>query len=413
MPRIADPRLEEKGRLAYEWASKHMPILVKSIDRLKDERPLHGVKAGFCLHVTKETSVLVMGAKMLGADVSLCAANPLTTQDDVAAFLASQGIDVYAWRNESMDEYYSCIRSVLSNRPATITDDGSDMHVLYHTEFMGKSNYKPIGGTEETTTGVIRLKALAAEGQLAYPVIAVNNAYTKHLFDNRYGTGQSTIDGILRATSMLLAGKVAVVAGYGWVGKGIANRARGMGARVIVTEIDPIKALEAHMDGFAVLPMDEACRHADLIVTATGQINVVRQEHMKAMKDGVVLANAGHFDVEIDVRWLESNASKKRVVRDNLEEYTIDGKSIYLIAKGRIANLVAAEGHPPEVMALSFANQLLSIVYIVKSHGMLEKRVYSVPEEIDRQVAINALEAMKIRIDEPTEEQLEYAKRYR
>ncbi|MEM4398881.1 MAG: adenosylhomocysteinase [Candidatus Nitrosocaldus sp.] len=412
MPKVADPKLAEKGRLAYEWASKHMPILVKSIDRLKDERPLHGIKTGFCLHVTKETSVLVMGARMLGADVSLCAANPLTTQDDVAAFLASQGIDVYAWRDESMDEYYSCIRSVLSNSPTTITDDGSDMHVLYHKEFKGKSNYKPIGGTEETTTGVIRLRALASEGKLAYPVIAVNNAYTKHLFDNRYGTGQSTIDGILRATSMLLAGKVVVVAGYGWVGKGIASRARGMGARVIVTEVDPIKALEAHMDGFAVMPMDEASRHADLVVTATGQINVVRQEHIKAMKDGVVLANAGHFDVEIDVRWLESSAREKRVVRDNLEEYIIDGKSIYLIGRGRIANLVAAEGHPPEVMALSFANQLLSIVYIVKSHDRFEKRVYGVPEEIDRQVAINALEAMKIRIDEPTEEQLEYARRW-
>ncbi|GBC72725.1 Adenosylhomocysteinase [archaeon HR04] len=412
MPKVADTASVDKGRLAYEWASKHMPILAKSIDRLKDGSPLHGIKVAFCLHVTKETSVLVMGAKTLGADVSLCAANPLSTQDDVAAFLASQGIDVYAWRDESMDEYYSCIRSVLANRPTTITDDGSDMHVLYHKEFKGKSNYKPIGGTEETTTGVIRLRALAAEGQLAYPVIAVNNAYTKHLFDNRYGTGQSTIDGILRATSILLAGKVVVVAGYGWVGKGIANRARGMGARVIVTEVDPIKALEAHMDGFAVMPMDEAARYADIVVTATGQIDVVRQEHIKAMKDGVILANAGHFDVEIDVRWLESNARERRVVRENLEEYRLDGKSIYLIAKGRIANLVAAEGHPPEVMALSFANQLLSIVYVVKNHARMENKVYGVPEEIDRQVAINALEAMGIRIDEPTKEQLDYARRW-
>ncbi|MDW8275144.1 MAG: adenosylhomocysteinase [Candidatus Nitrosocaldus sp.] len=410
MPKVADPRLADKGRLAYEWARKHMPILVKSIERLERDRPLHGIRAGFCLHVTKETSVLVMGARMLGADVGLCAANPLTTQDDVAAFLASQGIDVYAWRNESMDEYYSCIRSVLSSRPATLTDDGSDMHVLYHREFKGV--YTPIGGTEETTTGVTRLRALARDGILAYPIIAVNDAYTKHLFDNRYGTGQSTIDGILRATSMLLAGKTMVVAGYGWVGKGIASRARGMGAKVVVTEVDPIRALEAHMDGFAVMPMDEACRYADVIVTATGQINVVRGEHIRAMKDGVVLANAGHFDVEIDVRWLERNARGKRLVRENLEEYMVDGRSIYLIARGRIANLVAAEGHPPEVMALSFANQLLSIVYLVRNHASMERKVYGVPGEIDRQVALNALDAMGIRIDEPTEEQVAYAGRW-
>jgi adenosylhomocysteinase len=406
MPKVKDLSLAERGELSYRWARAHMSILEKSISRLEDRKPLHGVKTALCLHVTKETAVLALGLKRLGADVSLSAANPLSTQDDIAAFLTMQGIDVYAWRGESTQEYYECIRSVLLKKPDTITDDGSDMHVLYHTEFIEK--FRPMGGTEETTTGVIRLKAL--ESRLAYPVIAVNDAYTKHLFDNRYGTGQSTLDGIMRATSLLLAGKTIVVAGYGWVGKGIAARARGMNARVIVTEVDPIKALEAHMDGFDVMPMLEACKHADIIVTATGQRSVVTEEHFKVMKDNSILANAGHFDVEIDVRWLEYNAREKRVVRDNLEEYILDGKSIYLIGKGRIANLVAAEGHPPEVMALSFSNQLLSIVYIVSNHERLANRVYNVPEEIDRQIAINALEAMNVSIDTLSKEQVEYAR---
>jgi adenosylhomocysteinase len=408
MVKVKDMNLADKGKASYEWARAHMSILEKSIERLEHEKPLHGISSALCLHVTKETSVLALGLKRLGADVSLCAANPLSTQDEIAAFLAMQGVDVYAWRGESMQEYYDCIRAVLSKRPNTITDDGSDMHAMYHKEFVNV--FKPLGGTEETTTGVIRLKALERESKLAYPVIAVNDAYTKHLFDNRYGTGQSTIDGIMRATSILLAGKTVVVAGYGWVGKGIANRARGMNAKVIVTEVDPIKALEAYMDGFMVMPMLDACKYADIIITATGQKGVVRSEHFNAMKDKVILANAGHFDVEIDVRWLEDNAKSKRQIRDNLDEYNLNGKSIYLIAKGRVANLVAAEGHPPEVMAMSFANQLLSIVYIVRNHSKLSNTVYRVPEEIDAQVASNALEAMGVKIDRLSNEQLEYAK---
>jgi len=408
MPKVKDISLAEKGKASYEWARANMIILEKTIEKYEKDRPLSGLKTALCLHVTKETSVLAMGLKRLGAEVSLCAANPLSTQDEIAAFLATQGIDVYAWRGESNEEYYDNIRSVLNKKPHTITDDGSDMHTMYHKEYI--NSFKPLGGTEETTTGVIRLKALERENKLAYPVIAVNDAYTKYLFDNRYGTGQSTLDGLLRATSLLLAGKTIVVVGYGWVGKGIANRARGMSAKVIVTEVDPVKALEAHMDGFMVMPMSEACKYADIIITATGQKNVVREEHFKSMKDRVILANAGHFDVEIDIKWLEKNAKSKRKVREHVEEYLIDGKRIYLLTKGRVVNLVAAEGHPPEVMALSFTNQLLSIIYIVKDYSKLRNSVYKVPQEIDREVAFNALEAMNIKIDELTPEQLEYAK---
>ncbi|RMF28895.1 MAG: adenosylhomocysteinase [Candidatus Nitrosothermus koennekii] len=411
MGKVKDPSLAKQGRLSYEWASMHMPILTRTIEKLEKEKPLDGIKVALCLHITKETSVLAMGAKRLGADVSLAAANPLSTQDDIAAFLNEQGIDVYAWRGESNEEYMECIRSILRKKPDIITDDGSDTHSTLHAEDEFK-DLMPIGGTEETTTGVIRLKALENDGLLRYPVIAVNNAYTKHLFDNRYGTGQSTIDGILRATSLLIAGKTFVVCGYGWVGKGIAARARGMNANVIVTEVDPIKALEAHMDGFRVMPIDEAVREGDIFVTATGQTGVIQGKHIEHMKDGAILANAGHFDVEIDVKYLDTNASKRKV-REHLEEYTLkNGNRVYLIGRGRIANLVAAEGHPPEVMALSFSNQLLAMVYLTKNKN-LEKRVYNMPKEIDEQVATNALEAMNVRIDKPTEEQLEYAKSWK
>jgi adenosylhomocysteinase len=405
MSKIKDPSLAEKGRLAYEWASMNMKILSKSIERLEKEKPLYGIRLALCLHITKETSVLALGAKRLGAQVSLAAANPLSTQDDIAAFLSKEGIDVYAWRGESNEEYIECIRSVLNDNPNIITDDGADAHTLLHKEF----DLKPFGGTEETTTGVIRLKALESNNLLRYPIIAVNNAYTKHLFDNRYGTGQSTFDGILRATSLLIAGKKVVVCGYGWVGKGIASRARGLNANVIVTEVDPIKALEAYMDGYRVMPISEAAREGDIFITATGQTRVISGKDIESMKDGAILANAGHFDVEIDVKYLENNVSK-RLVRDNLEEYKLkNGKRVYLIGKGRIANLVAAEGHPPEVMALSFSNQLLSMVYIAKNHQILKRQIYNVPEEIDRQVAINALEAMNVKMDTLTKEQIEYA----
>jgi len=408
--KVADPKLAVKGKLSYEWASSHMTILAKTIEKLEKQKPLHGIHVGLCLHITKETSVLAIGAKRLGADVSICAANPLSTQDDVAAFLASQGINIFAWRGETAQEYHDCIRSVIRNKPDVITDDGADAHAMLHSE-KEFSKLVPMGGTEETTTGVIRLKALADDGLLRYPVIAVNNAYTKHLFDNRYGTGQSTIDGILRATALLFAGKNVVVCGYGWVGRGVANRARGMSAKVFVTEVDPVKALEAHMDGFTVIPVKEAVKVGDILVTATGQTGVISGEHIESMKDGAILANAGHFDVEVDTKYLESHCKSKREVRNNLDEYTLkNGKKVYLIGKGRIANLVAAEGHPPEVMALSFSNQLLSIIHIVKNHDKMKKAIHNVPTEIDSQIAINALEAMGIKIDKPTEEQIKYAK---
>lgn len=408
--KVADPKLASKGKLSYEWASSHMSILAKTIEKLEKQKPLHGIRVGLCLHITKETSMLAMGAKRLGADVSICAANPLSTQDDIAAFLVSQGINVFAWRGETTQEYQECIRNVLRNKPDVITDDGADMHTTLHSE-KEFANTRPMGGTEETTTGVIRLKALESDGLLRYPIIAVNNAYTKHLFDNRYGTGQSTIDGILRATSLLIAGKNVVVCGYGWVGKGVANRARGLNAKIIVTEVDPVKALEAHMDGFTVISIREAAKIGDIFVTATGQTGVIRGEHIESMKDGAILANAGHFDVEVDTKYLETHHKSKREVRNNLDEYILkSGNKVYLIGKGRIANLVAAEGHPPEVMALSFSNQLLSILYIVKNHGKMEKAIHNVPKEIDQQIAVNALEAMGVKIDKPTAEQIEYAK---
>ncbi|MFQ5920887.1 MAG: adenosylhomocysteinase [Nitrososphaerales archaeon] len=413
MRRIADPKLAPKGKTSYGWASSHMPILVRTVEKLERKKPLQGMRVGFCLHITKETSMLAMGTKRLGADVSICAANPLSTQDDIAAFLASEGIDVYAWRGETAKEYHDCVRNMLRNKPDVITDDGSDAHVTLHNE-NEFAKLAPMGGTEETTTGVVRLKALESDGLLRYPVIAVNNAYTKHLFDNRYGTGQSTIDGILRATGLLFAGKNFVVCGYGWVGRGIAARARGLNAKVFVTEVDPVKALEAHMDGFGVIPIKEAVKVGDMFVTATGQKGVIRGEHIESMKEGAIMANAGHFDVEVDTKYLETHNRSKREVRNNLEEYTLkSGKKVYLIGKGRIANLVAAEGHPPEVMALSFSNQLLSIIHIIRNHKKMEKAVHTVPAEIDMQIASNSLEAMGIRIDKSTREQTQYAKSWR
>jgi len=405
--RVADETLRDQGRANYLWARQHMHTLNRAIEA-QAEGSLRGRKIGVCLHVTKETSVLVMGLKRLGADVYLAAANPLSTQDDIAAFLASEGINVYAWRGETSQEYFECIKQVLKSEPDVIMDDGADAHATLHGQkSLGRA---PVGGTEETTTGVMRLKALEKTGKLRYPVIAVNNAYTKHLFDNRYGTGQSTFDGILRATSLLLAGKRVVVAGYGWVGRGIANKARGLGSVVTVCEVDPIKALEARLDGFEVAPMSEAASRGDLFITATGQTGVIRLEHMKKMKDGAILANAGHFDVEVDVKSLSSNSHSVREVRPHVEEYEMEwGRRVYLIGKGRIANLVAAEGHPPEVMALSFSNQLLSSIYLIKNEGQLPTKLLDVPQEIDMQVARYALEAMDVSIDTPTKEQLRYA----
>jgi adenosylhomocysteinase len=418
--KIADACLAQKGRLSYEWALARMSIIEKIVKENKKKNnnsksksgasiskagPLDGITVGFCLHVTKETAVLAMAAKRLGAKIALCSANPLSAQDDIAAFLYDEGMSVFAWRGETAQEYRDCMRRVLALSPSIIIDDGGDMHSAAH-----KSKVKSIvGGTEETTSGVKRLRALERSARrLMYPVIAVNNARTKYLFDNRHGTGQSTLDGIMRATGIFLPGAHVVVCGYGWVGKGVAAKARGMGAVVTVTEVDPIKALEAKMDGFEVTSLLDAAPKGDLFITCTGQTAVIRKEHFAKMKDGAILANTGHFDVEIDASYLYS-VSRPEEVRLGVERCTIAGKKkLYLLSKGRVVNLVAAEGHPPEVMALSFANQLLSVLYIAKNYRKMERRVYSVPEEIDLDIARNALAAMGVKIDELTQEQRRY-----
>jgi adenosylhomocysteinase len=380
-----------------------MVILDKIKIKNEKKKPLAGYRIGFCLHITKETSVLVMTAKELGADVALCSANPLSVQDDIAAFLSSEGITTFAWRGETKKEYDECINSVLKFRPNIITDDGSDLHIAAN-----KTKVKIFGGSEETTSGVKRLKALERRKSLMYPVIAVNDAYTKHMFDNRYGTGQSTIDGILRTTSLFLPGKQIIVCGYGWVGKGVAARARGMGAIITITEIDPIKAIEANMDGFNVKRLSDVVSIGDIFITCTGQTHVIREEHIKKMKSGTILANAGHFDIEIDTKYLYSQDKSPASVRVDIDCSNIVGKKIYLISKGRVVNLVGAEGHPPEVMALSFANQLLSIIFISKNYHKMENKIYNVPREIDQSVAKYALDSMNIEIDKMTKIQRLY-----
>ena len=386
-----------------------MQILDNTINRLKKSKPLKGITIGFCLHITKETSVLLMGAKELGATVACCGGNPLTTQDDIAAFLVSQGIHVYAWHGQSVKEYDWCIDQVLNHKPTILTDDGADMNVKAHFDNRYK-NMKILGATEETTAGVTRIRAVADQGKLRYPVILVNEAYTKHMFDNRYGTGQSTIDGYLRAMNLLMASKRVVVVGYGWVGRGVASRCHGMGSKVIVTEIDPVKALEAHMDGFEVMPMAQACKMGDIFITCTGMTSVIRKEHILQMKNGAIMGNVGHFDVEIDSKFLLKESKSVKRVRPNLDECTLkNGKRVYLIGEGRLANLVAAEGHPPEVMAQSFSNQILSVLYILKNHAKIGNKIINVPEEIDKQVAVDALKAMDVKIDKLTPEQVKYA----
>ena len=386
-----------------------MQILDNTINRLKKSKPLKGVTLGFCLHITKETSVLLMGAKELGATVACCGGNPLTTQDNIAAFLASQGIHVYAWHGQSVKEYDWCIDQVLKHKPTILTDDGADMNVKAHFDKRFK-NMNILGATEETTAGVTRIRAVENQGKLRYPVILVNEAYTKHMFDNRYGTGQSTIDGYLRAMNLLMASKRIVVVGYGWVGRGVAARCHGMGSKIIVTEIDPVKALEAHMDGFEVMPMAQAAKIGDIFITCTGMTSVIRKEHILQMKDGAIMGNVGHFDVEIDSEFLLKKSKSVKEVRPNLDECTLkNGKHVYLIGQGRLANLVAAEGHPPEVMAQSFSNQILSVLYILKNHKKMENKIINVPEEIDRQVAVDALKAKDVKIDKLTPEQVKYA----
>jgi adenosylhomocysteinase len=384
-----------------------MPVLAQIRSRFEKEKPLKGITIGACLHVTKETAVLALTLEAGGATVALCGSNPLSTQDEVAAYLATKGINVYAWREQPTEDYFWCINQVLDYKPQVTMDDGADVVGVIHKE---RTDLIPnvIGGTEETTTGVIRLRAMEQDKALKYPIIAVNDAYTKYLFDNRYGTGQSTLDGILRATSVLIAGKYFVVAGYGWCGRGLAMRAKGQGAKVIVTEVDATKALEAVMDGFLVMPMEEAAELGDIFVTLTGDTSVIRKEHMEKMKDGAIVANSGHFNVEIDIQDLEKMAKSKRTLRANLEEYTLpNGKRIHLLAEGRLVNLAAAEGHPSEVMDMSFANQAMNAEYLVKNKG-LEIKVYRVPQEIDELVAGLKLKALGVSIDELTEKQKKY-----
>ncbi len=407
--RVRNIGLAPRGRLSYEWARDHMVILNNTMARLRRTRPLRGVTVGFCLHITKETAVLLLAARELGATVAACAGNPMSTQDDIAAFLAKSGIHMYAWTNQTQKEYDSCIASVLSHKPSILVDDGADMNVMAHFD-RRFADLGILGATEETTAGVSRIRAVEKAGRLRYPVIIVNDAHTKHLFDNRHGTGQSTVDALLRSANLLVASKLVVVAGYGWVGRGVAARCRGLGARVIVTETDPVRALEAHMDGYEVTKMADAARRGEIFVTCTGQTGIITKKHMVTMRDGAILANVGHFDVEIDTKFLLRPQHKVREVRPSLDECTIGAKRrIYLVGKGRLANLVAAEGHPPEVMAQSFSNQLLSILHILKNHESMERTLHRVPEEIDVQVARDALAAMGVKIDNLTREQSNYA----
>ena len=406
---VKDLKLAEGGQLRIEWAAREMPVLAQVKERFEKEKPLQGVRMAACLHVTAETANLMRTLKAGGAKVVLCASNPLSTQDDVAAALVKfDGIPVFAIKGEDRKTYYSHIQAALASKPQLTMDDGAD---LVSSILEAGSGFEDIiGGTEETTTGVIRLRAMEKEGALKFPILAVNDAMTKHFFDNRYGTGQSTIDGILRATNVLLAGKVFVVAGYGWCGRGLASRARGAGAKVVVTEIDPLKALEATMDGFDVMPMKDAAKTGDFFVTVTGDVNVLAREHFKLMKDGAILANSGHFNVEIDLEGLREMSSKPRVVRDFVEEYTVKstGRKLFVLGDGRLINLAAAEGHPASVMDMSFANQSLGAEYMVKNASSLKKKVYSIPEDIDREIARLKLKAMGINIDKLTPEQEKY-----
>jgi adenosylhomocysteinase len=406
---IKDSDLAEEGRLRIEWAAQTMPVLALIEERFQKERPLEGISLAACLHVTTETAQLMKTLKAGGAEVALCASNPLSTQDDVTASLVvHEEIPVFAIKGEDNDTYYSHIQDVLDAKPNLTMDDGADLVSVLHTE-RTELLANIVGGTEETTTGVIRLKAMAKDGVLRYPIIAVNDADTKHLFDNRYGTGQSTVDGILRATNRLMSGSVFVVVGYGWCGRGLAMRAQGMGARVIVTEVNPVKGLEALMDGFSVLPMEKAAPLGDFFCTVTGNIHVIREEHFREMKDGAIVSNSGHFNVELDLDGLSKITKSRRKIRPFMEEHTLEsGRRIYVLAEGRLVNLAAAEGHPSSVMDMSFANQALSAEYMVKEAKSLNNDVYSVPVDIDHEIARLKLKAIGAEIDTLTEEQIKY-----
>jgi adenosylhomocysteinase len=402
---LKDISLASSGKKRIEWAENSMPVLRIIRQEFKKNKPLKDIRIGACLHVTTETANLILTLKSAGADIRLAASNPLSTQDEVAAALVKyHNLQVFAKKGENNKEYYYALDKVMEFSPQLLIDDGADLISLAH-----RKNYQVFGATEETTTGVIRLRALENQGRLQFPVIAVNDAYTKYLFDNRYGTGQSTIDGILRATNMLLAAKVFVVAGYGWCGRGLARRAQGMGAKVIVTETNPVRALEAYMDGFQVMNMNSAVKYGDIFVTVTGNKSVIRKEHFLKMKDGAVLANAGHFNVEIDIPGLESISISRRRIRPWVDEYKLkNGNRLYLLGEGRLINLVAAEGHPSQVMDMSFANQALCLVYIYKNRNKLERKVYSVPPEIDSRVAKLKLKTLGIKIDYLSSEQKRY-----
>ena len=408
---IKDKTLRKEGKKRIEWALKRMPALEQIRERFTKEKPLKGLNIGACLHVTTETAALALTLKAAGARTLVCASNPLSTQDDTAASLVlDYAIEVFAINAEDNKTYYKHIDSVLKENPEITLDDGADLVSTIHKRAaLGQKVKLPWASTEETTTGVIRLKALQEEGKLLYPIIAVNDAYTKHLFDNRYGTGQSTLDGIIRATNKLIAGTTMVIAGYGWCGKGAARKASGMGANVIVCEVDHLKGLEATMDGFRVMPMKEAAKIGDIFITLTGDINVISKEHFSLMKDKAIICNSGHFDVEINIKALEKVATSKREVKPLVDEYTLENKKrIYLLGQGRLVNLACAEGHPAEVMDLSFANQALSCEYIAKNYKKLEKKVYKVPDDIDEKVARLKLKALGIKIDRLTAEQEKY-----
>ena len=405
---VKDMSLANDGKLRIDWANREMPVLNLIKQRFAREKPFTGIRIAACLHVTTETANLALTLKEGGAELALCASNPLSTQDDVASAIVEYGIPTFSIRGEDNQTYYQHIISTLEHKPNLTMDDGADLVSTIHQERKQLIS-DIIGGTEETTTGVIRLRNMAKKGELKYPLIAVNDAKTKHFFDNRYGTGQSTIDGITRATNVLWAGKNVVVCGYGWCSRGIARRAQGLGAQVIVTEVEPIPALEAAMDGYQVMPLIEASRIGDIFITATGDMHVIDKEHFVQMKSGAILANSGHFNVEINIPALEDMAKSKRVVRPFVDEYTlVDGRQLFLLGEGRLINLAAAEGHPASVMDMSFANQALCLEYIVKTKGKLQPKVYPVPEEIDNEVGRLKLKAMNITIDSLTDEQKKY-----
>ncbi|GAK49154.1 adenosylhomocysteinase [Candidatus Moduliflexus flocculans] len=406
---VKDMSLAEKGKLRIEWADRNMPVLQLIRKRFQVEKPLKGVRIAACLHVTSETANLMRTLKDGGADVKLCASNPLSTQDDVAASLVKHyEIPVFAIKGEDNQTYYKHIHAALEHQPMLTMDDGADVVSLLHSEKKELLQYV-IGGTEETTTGVIRLRSMANNKVLEYPIIAVNDAQTKHFFDNRYGTGQSTLDGVIRATNTLVAGKTVVVAGYGWCGRGVAMRANGLGAKVIVLEVEPIRAIEATMDGYQVMPVAEAAKVGDIFITVTGDIHVIRKEHFEVMKDGAIVCNSGHFNVELDLEGLAEITTSRRTIRDFVEEYTLkNGKRVNVLGEGRLINLAAAEGHPADVMDMSFANQALGAEYILNNAKSLEKTVYPVPQPIDREIARLKLEAMGVSIDTLTPEQEKY-----